>query len=463
MEFSIEPTTEDELEIVLTDDNEKEENSDEDMGGVRSAWPVEAESPQLQLSEEDFFELESTIHELIYDKINENPLLYSNPDFHENLLNDIHDWFYEDWIDTEVITQNISIYECIAQIVESFFGLYYPPRSDTNSDVTFSIYPPNTEQTIEYLKALPQPTQKTTEWYEYRHNLLTASNIWKVLSTESQRNSLIYEKCKPFNPFAAEKGNWHGGGSLQWGVLYEAVSIMIYEKKYTTIIADFGCIQHPKYKCIGASPDGINVDPESDRYGRMIEVKNIVNRDITDKPKEEYWIQMQVQMETCDLDECDFIETRFKEYDTPTAYAEDTAQEWKGIILCFLDRNVLNSKPTYKYMPLDLEINYETWIANTKEEVKDKLILYTTTYWYLDEFSCILVKRNPLWFHAALPKILDTWDTIVSERETGYEHRAAKKRAVTNCQMNTDGTSNSYIISNLKQNTSVCLLKLDHD
>ena len=30
-------------------------------------------------------------------------------------------------------------------------------------------------------------------------------------------------------------------------------------------------------------------------------------------PKKEYWIQMQLQMEVCDLDECDFLETRFIE------------------------------------------------------------------------------------------------------------------------------------------------------
>jgi len=89
---------------------------------------------------------------------------------------------------------------------------------------------------------------------------------------------------------------------------------------------------HINHSFIGASPDGINVDPKSDRYGRMIEIKNIVNRDITDKPKEEYWIQMQVQMETCDLDECDFIETRFKEYESPEAYADDINQESKGVI-----------------------------------------------------------------------------------------------------------------------------------
>ena len=52
----------------------------------------------------------------------------------------------------------------------------------------------------------------------------------------------------------------------------------------------------------------------------MVEIKNIVNREITGRPKEEYWIQTQIQMEVCDLDECDFVETRFKEYDSKEDY-----------------------------------------------------------------------------------------------------------------------------------------------
>ena len=48
---------------------------------------------------------------------------------------------------------------------------------------------------IKYLKDLPQPKQKSIEWYEYRYNLLTASSIWKVFGSESMMNSIIYEKC----------------------------------------------------------------------------------------------------------------------------------------------------------------------------------------------------------------------------------------------------------------------------
>ena len=46
----------------------------------------------------------------------------------------------------------------------------------------------------------------------------------------------------------------------------------------------------------------------------MLEIKNIVNREITGIPKNEYWIQTQIQMETCDLSFCDFVETRIKEF-----------------------------------------------------------------------------------------------------------------------------------------------------
>jgi len=191
------------------------------------------------MNEDEYSDLERTIHELMYDILIDDALLYSDPDFHENILNDIQYLFNEDLIEANMITPDENIDDYISQIVETFFELYYPTRSITDSNLISYTDIEQTTQTIMVLKSLPQPTQKTTEWYEYRHNLLTASSIWKALSSESQRNSLIYEKCKPL---ADEKSNWFGGGSLQWGILYEMVSVMVYEKKYNTRVADFGCI-----------------------------------------------------------------------------------------------------------------------------------------------------------------------------------------------------------------------------
>jgi hypothetical protein len=424
------------------------------------------------ITEEEYEELEITVHELLYDKFHDDILTMSSPNFHNNIVDEISEFIHDSWLDAGLCDEDDyeDIYDLMFQITESFFDIFehdIPRRSYICTQIT---NPPNIldiSNQLHYLKNTYQPRQRTLEWYEYRYDLITASNIWKLYSTDSQVNSLIYEKCKPFDPTSTQTHNWHACGSLQWGIIYETMSIQIYETMYHTKVDDFGCIQHPTYKCIGASPDGINIDPSSDRYGRMIEVKNIVNREITGIPKLEYWIQMQVQMETCDLNECDFIETRFKEYnDENEYYLDESGREYKGVILCFIQRDVVNSPPTYKYMPIEYDFKdkniVDNWISETKELMKSEYLLYTTNYWYLDEFSCVLVKRNRLWFQQAVPVVLNAWETIVNERQSGYEHRMAKKRKPNpNVFMSTlNSDPNVHVIHNLPPTNAVCLVKL---
>lgn len=287
----------------------------------------------------------------------------------------------------------------------------------------------NLKNKVDYLRNIPQPQQRTDEWYQFRHNLLTASSIWKTLSTQSNINNIIYEKCKPFTLFKSPSLD----SPLHWGQKYEPVSIELYENLYNTKIEDFGCIKHPKYPFIGASPDGINIDQENPRYARMLEIKNVVNREINGIPKMEYWIQMQVQMETCDLNECDFLETQFLEYhnydhfmsDGTFTTTEDNKQ--KGIMLLFNN----NGNTFYEYAPINIEEErYQIWEEDMfKKHSECEWI--RTIYWKLEKLSNILVLRNKLWFRQALPKFRDVWETILEERVTGYEHRAPKRRSTT--------------------------------
>ena len=83
---------------------------------------------------------------------------------------------------------------------------------------------------------------------------------------------MIYEKCTPLNTDKFSSINVES--PFHWGQKYEPLSIIIYEDKYNTKVEDFGCIPHKEFKNIGASPDGINTDPNSTRFGRMVEVKN---------------------------------------------------------------------------------------------------------------------------------------------------------------------------------------------
>jgi hypothetical protein len=198
---------------------------------------------------------------------------------------------------------------------------------------------------------------------------------------------------------------------------------------------------HPEWQFLGASPDGINIDPESPVYGRMVEIKNIVNRDIDGIPLDAYWVQMQIQMEVADLEECDFVETRIKEYATREEFYE-SANPYKGAVATFVPRITIESiikretpldrKPFYEYLLLDssnqnTDSDVDEWVLSKKSANPD-YVLSNTVYWGLDQYSCVLVKRNRAWFNAAIPLMERIWRTIEQERITGCEHRAPKKR-----------------------------------
>jgi len=347
------------------------------------------------------------------------------------------------------------------EIAERFYEEIAPPRVSSAIDITdnFNLHALSTK--IQTLREKPQPEQRTPEWYARRNNLITASSASKIFGSQSSINQLIYEKCKNYNSgchITSDDNNVHGTGAnntsitvaatpmqgsvnspLHWGQRYEPVTVMVYEYRNHTKLGEFGCIQHEHYPFIGASPDGINIDPSSSVFGRMVEIKNIFNREITGQPKEEYWIQTQIQMEVCDLDECDFVETRFKEYESEDEYIADTSTPTyeKGIILWFQSAPALtqqgNVSPPiqlYEYAPIGMTSDdYDIWEAAvfSKHELL-RSIWVRTIYWRLDEYSCVLIKRNRLWFEEAVRVIERVWKTIETERQTGYEHRAPAKR-----------------------------------
>ncbi len=380
---------------------------------------------------EDVKELKQSITILFENYVLDNILSMSQPLFDEKLtkyISEIHvnqlTPIYSKYM-TYRVKYKLNLF--IKTVKKELYKTVIPPRSYKNSfirNIVFNI--PQLTRKITVLKEIPQPTQRTEEWYIFRHNLLTASSIWKVFGTQSSQNQIIYEKCSPFVMYK----NASIDSPLHWGQKYEPISIEFYKKLYNTEITDFGCIKHPKYPFIGASPDGINTDPTNLRYGRMLEIKNIVNREINGIPKTEYWIQMQLQMETCDLNECDFLETKFVEYESYNDFIQDGSfthtsdGKPKGIMILFNYDGSLH----YEYAPLEIsEIEYEKWEGDILQKNNDGEWI-RTIYWKLEKYSNILVLRNKLWFESAIVKIREIWDIILRERINGHEHRAPKRR-----------------------------------
>jgi putative phage-type endonuclease len=414
-------------------------------------------------TEEHAIEVVETAFHLMEEFMNENPTAISEPNFHDNLLEEIKEIFYiqmEDHIlDSDYIEDDMN------DLLEDAFNIYittfHPERSlkndndDDDDDKLSEIDEEETniiEQKIKHLRELPQPVQRTPEWYQFRWNLITASNAWKAFETQSTINQLIYEKCQPLKDFTIEPVDEevkmvNTNTTLHWGQKFEPLSVMMYEHIYNSTVEDFGCIQHPIYKFIGASPDGIIIKSETGRYGRMLEIKNIVNRVINGIPKKEYWIQMQLQMEVCDLDECDFLETKFIEYPDYQSYKNDSSLasfngeefnsysttkdgSYKGIITHFYTSE---GTPYYEYMPLNLWTpddisNWEDSIIQKYESEPYKYTFLKFIYWKLEKLSCVLVLRNKEWFKNNVGQLEKVWKIIEEERITGFEHRAPVRR-----------------------------------
>lgn len=148
---------------------------------------------------------------------------------------------------------------------------------------------------------------------------------------------------------------------------------------------------------------------------------------------------MQIQMEVCNLDVCDFIETRFKECENMEEWLDLSCQ--KGIILSTCNYGEM---PNYEYFIYDANKynNEKIFIENIQNIKQSKLKentnefepLINIIWWYLDEFSCVVIPRNKEWFNASLPKILETWNVILKERVEGFQHRLPKKR-ISKCQV----------------------------
>ena len=406
----------------------------------------------------DFIE---TVFLLMDEYVKNDPTAIADPDFNENLFEDIKHIFevqFEDQLDNYMCAYDVEsdIDELFEYAFQVYISSFLPERSidHTSNMINSSEHNINPginqghvqlmEDKINKLRNIPQPVQRTSEWYTFRHNLITASNAHKAFDSKSSINQLIYEKCQP-----VKSGNQNEeikmtnlNTPLHWGQKYEPLSVMVYEHLYNTKVEDFGCLPHSQYSFIGASPDGIIVNQESDRFGRMLEIKNVVSREITGIPKKEYWVQMQLQMEVCNLDECDFLETKFIEYDNADAYWSDTnvvantvaetnvSAVKKGVIMYF---HTKEGKPFYKYMPLNI-VTFKD-VSEWQEQMIDlyqsseyKYIWIKDCYWKLAILSCVLVCRNRQWFHDNIDELGELWSIIEKERVSGFEHRAPNRK-----------------------------------
>jgi putative phage-type endonuclease len=293
----------------------------------------------------------------------------------------------------------------------------------------------NIIQKMEKLKQLDLPDQRTEEWYKIREEVLTASSLADAIGEGHfcTKEQLLIQKCggpRGEVPFEI----------VEWGVKYEPVATKFYEKLNNLTVLEFGLVPHPEFTIFGASPDGIcDIDSPEDYIGRMLEIKCPPKRQFTDEVPRHYWMQMQGQLECCDLEECDFLQVKFTEYLSEDEYVEDTFLEGdmvkegysslnlpKGLILSFI-QNSESGNPVIKYEYSEFYTSHadlKKWSDNILNQYKQgefKYDMFKFHWWRIERYECTLVGRDRKWWLSVQPKIIDFWEDVLHYRQEGIQ------------------------------------------
>lgn len=227
--------------------------------------------------------------------------------------------------------------------------------------------------------------------------MITASEVYQAFGTDCSRRDLIMRKLEPrqqqegSNPIAA----------LAWGTRFEPVAKRLYEERTHCSIIDVSCVQHPIHGFLGASPDGLIVCQDPRRYGRLVEFKCPMTRVLKDEIPMGYWHQMQMQMECTGIDECEYVEFRFKQVN----YTEwSKATQEKGSFAVYDDGRVV----------------YDDVVVSDDCQI---------IYWILQSIKEDFVPRDPNWLKDHIEQLRSVWNQVLEHRKNGTRPEEKKQIA----------------------------------
>lgn len=370
---------------------------------------------------------------------------------------------------------------------------------------------------VKYLQTLPQYTQRTESWYKARELIITASEAASVLfkNNDTMRNYINFygiedyeinplKGCNPYmslTEFYRKKCGeipFTGNIATRHGQKYEDVAVGIYSRLFKKDIIEFGLIRHPELDWLGASPDGITND------GIMLEIKCPFRRQITGIAPFYYWVQVQLQLEVCNLEYCDFLECIFdknfewiteKEFlDTPEMgiqvddmfnkfgvnkkeYNGDTLK--KGLIILQRPRKEKGYEfDSFYYPPIGMSDPEQLieWANEKIKSVKASLtiqnawVYYRTgvylhnftikpLFWKLTDIHVSRIKRDREWFESVKPTLYSAYEKMQWYQKNGtnsIQPRKSNKKILFTSNSSSSRTSNSTTFKSKK-----CLLLSD--
>lgn len=320
-----------------------------------------------------------------------------------------------------ILDEETTLYEHPEDLIKILqqLGKEYLMMIDISASFAKTIIQSRTSQielSIQYIQSIPPQKQRSDEWFEFRKRNFTASDFYKIFSDKTLA-SMVKKKLNPSKIFIKPSG------AMKKGIIFEDVAVQIYEKEHNCKVNEFGCIPHKTVPGLAASPDGIIIQKDCDKYGHMLEIKCVSTRLIDGIVPEQYWMQMQIQMEVCNLEFCDFLECLFLEkpsYDEWVNYVTETPSvKHYGILV----EGMIGEDSHLIYGKLG-ETQYPSYPDNFRPT--------EVHYWYLNTLSTQTIRRNREWFQSVLPRVNHAVMILNQERDKLSRNSANNTNNVNN-------------------------------
>ena len=353
---------------------------------------------------------------------------------------------------------------------------------------------------VKKLMTIEYPPQRSKEWFSMRENAITASDAGQSLNLNHYVAQFEFVCKKVFEYKFPDNINCYNGKK------YENIATMIYSYRNDVKVEEFGLILHPKYSFLAASPDGIvskykmDGKTETKLVGRMLEIKCPTTRKLIHNGIIKgnicplyYWIQIQNQLECCDLDQCDFLQCKITEYKDREEFIDDTDEDInykskkygleKGAIIQLIPKETVYKTVSKEKNEDDIETieintseynkiiwgsakwiypptinmspsDYDIWITKNVQNISEiypDYCLDRIYYWKLEDITCDTVEREKDWFAENLDKYKRIWKIVKGFRVNKHRNKILEKYLKTFNFLN-DGTFKDNIIK--KKNNS---------
>jgi hypothetical protein len=221
--------------------------------------------------------------------------------------------------------------------------------------------------------------------------MLTASEFHKLFDSERTRGQLVLSKANPVSheAFGPKAVTTEHIKPMDWGIRFEPIVKQYLEKLWNCKVYECGRMKHTTQKRLGASPDGLIIS-EGHKYGRLVEIKCPFSRKVGLGIPQDYWMQMQIQMEVTNLMECEYVEVEI------------------------LSKNSKNLNPEFEKVDGEVYLLEKDGIYSYiyDKVIEDGYNLVETIPYAITKVHNELVSRDKFWYEGTIEKQNAFWEDV---------------------------------------------------